>query len=135
MNQADVGPLLSASSVMLAAFGFAYNSWRQDLEDAAQNVVPEEMSRVEKRRDTLLRTIRLKALPLALASTAVAILFLPDALSIVHSAIISGGQYDALRATLVTMELFWLLIAGSMLRLTWKVSSRISALTTTLRSK
>jgi hypothetical protein len=135
MNQAGMASLLSASSVMLAAFGFVFNSWRENLEHAMQEILPEEASRIEARRDIVSKATHFKAVPLALASTIVAVLFLPDGLSIVRSAITSGGQYDALRAAFVAMELFWLLISGSMLRLVWKLYSRILSLTTALRKK
>jgi hypothetical protein len=128
MTSAEVSPLLSATSILLAAFGFLYSSWRDEMAAAVEPRSFEESSRIESRTKAV-RTVRnTKAIPLALASTLVAALFLPPSVTMIREAIGNGERYDALKAAFVLMESFWVFVAVSRLWLVWKFARTLSDL-------
>jgi hypothetical protein len=128
MTPAEVSPLLSATSILLAAFGFLYASWRDEITSALEPQSFEELSRLEARTRAVKAVRNTKAIPLALASTLVAALFLPPSVTMVRDALGNGEGYDALRAAFVLMESFWIFVAVSRLWLVWKFGRTLSDL-------
>lgn len=132
MTPAEVSSLLSATSILLAAFGFLYASWRDEMTSALEPQSFEELSRLEARTRAVKGVRNTKAIPLCLASMLVAALFLPPSVTMVREAIENGEGYDALRAAFVLMESFWLFVAISRIWLVWKFERTLSDLTKNL---
>jgi hypothetical protein len=128
MTPAEVSPLLSATSILLAAFGFLYASWRDEMASALEPQSFEELSRLEARTRAVRAVRNTKAIPLALASTLVAALFFPPSVTMVREALGNGERYDALRAAFVLMESFWIFVAASRLWLVWKLGRTLADL-------
>jgi hypothetical protein len=131
MSPAEVSPLLSASSILLAAFGFLYAS-RDDMASAVEARSYEESSRIEARTKAVRAVRRTKAIPLALASTLVAVLFFPPSLTMIREGL-GDGSYELLKAAFVLMEGFWVFVAMSRLWLVWKLGRTLSGLKQNLR--
>ena len=116
MDGDGVAALLSVASVMLAAFGFFYTQVADDIARAIRDTETlREKSRRSERADVSRRVLVGKAVPLALGAMAVAALLLPDALSIL-TAIDPAAPWDATRAALVVLVLFWAALAVAMSR-------------------
>ena len=127
MTSAEVSSLLSATSILLAAFGFLYASWRDEMASALEPQSFEELSRLEARTSVVKAARNTKAIPLAVASTLVAALFLPPSVTMVRE-VGNGEGYDPLRAAFVLMESFWLFVALSRLWLVWRFGRTLSGL-------
>lgn len=112
---------------LLAAFGFLYASWRDEMASALESRSFEEASRIEARTKVVRAVRRTKAIPLALASTLVAALFLPPSVTMIREGFGDEG-YDPLKAAFVAMEGFWVFVDVSRLWLVWRLGKTLSAL-------
>ena len=129
MTSAEVSSLLSATSVLLAAFGFLYATWRNETVSALESRSFEELSRLEAWTNEVRAVRNTKAIPLALASMLVAAIFLPPSVTMIRETFADGGGYNALQAAFVLMEGFWVFVAASRLWLLWKLERILANLT------
>lgn len=70
--------LLSAASLFLAALGFVYNSWYDEMRSARDTVLPQKHANRVKERALLGTILRSRAIPLSVASVVLALILLPD---------------------------------------------------------
>jgi hypothetical protein len=112
-----VAPLVSATSVMLAAFGFFYNTQRDLLVKAADLEKSTSTSENKSRAKTALRAARASAV-LALSAAVPAGLLTPEVVREVRSASDLGfslDHYSTLDVVFVVLALSWWVLVVTML--------------------
>lgn len=126
--------LLSAASLLLTVVGVIYGLWYAEISNAI-NEVPKipPLSRPEDRAAPLRRlrqVLHSKAIPLAIASVCVALVFLPPSaalvLQFVHGCFRLGPsillKYDAIATSFIAVELFSLALAYLSFARAWQLS-------------
>ncbi len=110
----DIANVIATSSLLLAVVAALMSFWYADVNKAIEEKepkLPAERTTLGKKIAPILWS---KALPLAIGSTAIAIVFLSRALSIVAQAISvvgKGWRYDDMKAACVVTEALMLLLA------------------------
>ena len=123
----DFANPLSATSLVLAAIALVYSAWSASI----QNDIDRPFSPNDKVRETerheVRQTMRSRAVPLAMASTSVLVVFVPRLWSVIVSVIDhwsgTGSQYDDVAAAFVVTQIF---VAGLTVHL-WKQVWRLKA--------
>lgn len=118
--------LLSSASLLLALVGLLYSLWYPEMKSAAQTEVPQQEEDREAPRDYVSRVLFRRALPLSLAATGLAIIFVPDTFGIVYGAVSTAYQlgfsalraYSAVKAAFCFVVAFAIAISGHLLTLT-----------------
>lgn len=124
--------LLSAASLFLAVIGLLYSVWYGEITMALATDVPKHR---EDRGSAIreMRTVyRTRALPLALASVTLAVVLIPDLVSVVLSAINAVSQegaaaitlFDAARALFCAIAITSIGLAAHTLQLAWRIRAR-----------
>jgi len=133
VTSAEVSPLLSTTSILLAAFGFLYNSWRDEVAKALLPTSFEVPSLIEGQIRSVKNARNSKAVPLAIGSVVVAVLLAPPFVTALGDLVNDG--YEALKAAFVLMEGFWIFVAGSRIWVVWELQSRLRGLKQNLSEK
>ncbi len=116
----NASDLLASESLLFTVLGVIFSVWYPEISKALETVVPEHLEDADAQRLTVKDAFLLKTLPLAAADIVVALLFLPDTVSIVVEAIqdlaASGihavADYDAVRAALLAVTLLAAILAA-----------------------
>jgi hypothetical protein len=106
-----MGDLLSSASLLLAAIAMVFSVWYPEIKSLSDKNIPDHDRNQHRSKLTILFWSR--ALPLALASIGVAIIYLPDCLEIIkrsakaHFSPDAGQtfQYDAVATAFILVEL------------------------------
>lgn len=129
MTESDVGPVLSALSGLLAAYGFYYNAVKDYFTEMstpkAEILVADSVRRGRMFR--ALEPARRSSWILALTATVVTVLFLQPAIDILTD-VNFDRPYSAVKAGLVVIEAFWSLLAVAMWLRLGRVRSRLETL-------
>jgi hypothetical protein len=111
MTSAELAPLVSGTSVMLAAFGFFYNAVKDDIDDALElstrPATPEQKTRSRRKLTAARRT----ALLLTLVAAIVCALLASQTVTEIKAAIDADfalDRYSTLDAIFVAMAFAWL---------------------------
>lgn len=114
-----MGDLLSASSLLLAVIGILYGFWYNDLHQAKRMQVPNHAANCTAPRIEVSRVLWSRALPLAASSVLLAVVFLPDAITIVSDSYngyvkegFSLASYDAVRTAFCVVVVFKVVLAS-----------------------
>lgn len=123
----DFANPLSAASLMLAAIALVYSAWSTSIQnDITRQFSPNDKMRETERREVR-QTMTSRALPLAMASTSVLVVFAARLWNVMVSVIDhwSGtkSQYDDVAAAFVVTVFF---VAGLTVHL-WKQVGRLQA--------
>jgi len=124
--------LLSASSLFLAVIGLLYSSWYNEIKNA-ENLIPEKHKDDRKKSTNIVSTTyHNRALPLALATSILTLILLPDLIKIIIEAvnrIISYGfksfiNYNAVKLMYFAISITTIGLAFHTINLTRKIRSR-----------
>lgn len=104
-----MGDLLAAVSLILAMIGVVYSVWYPMIAETLRISVPDHLKDAENQRRRVRHTLNARALPLAFASSALAIILLPEAWCVIKSTILAVlrpepgviYEYDAVAACLL----------------------------------
>lgn len=129
--------LLSAASLFLAVIGLLYSVWYGEITKALALGVPKHQDDRGPAIDGTRTIYRTRALPLALASITLAVVLVPDLISVVGTtlnAIAREGVsaislFDAVRALFCAVAVTSVSLAVHTSRLAWRVRSRWKELT------
>lgn len=121
----DLANPLSAASLILAAIALVYSAWSPLIQQQIDRPFsPNDTVRADEQAE-LRRTMVWRAIPLALASTTVLIVFAPRAFGFLMSALDywqgSKSRYDDVAAIFIVTQFF---VAGLSVHL-WKQVSRL----------
>jgi hypothetical protein len=124
-----VGDLLSAASLLFAVVGVLYGLWYPEITEAQAIDIPEHGPNRVKPRRQVTSVLLGRALPLALASTLVALIFLPDVIVIAVGSIrrlqADGADavraYDAVQTSFCVVVLFTSAIALHSVARVWRL--------------
>lgn len=113
-----MGDLLSASSLLLAVIGILYGFWYGDLASAKSTAVPDHAANCTAPRIMVSGVLWSRALPLAVSSVILALVFLPDTFRIINesytfycSESIALKSYDAVRTAFCVVVMFKVILA------------------------
>jgi len=106
--------LLAAASLLLALVGVLYGLWYREMLEAVATKVPESKPNRAAPRRKVCAALYGRAVPLALAASALALIFLPDVLKITTSSLknyrVNGREalddYSAVRTAFCFVVLF-----------------------------
>jgi hypothetical protein len=116
--------LLSAASLLLAIMSALYGLWRKDIDDALHIVPPRHPPDRVLPFGRVGGVLYTRALPLAIASVLVALVILPASLGVIGGSFAhtrrvgwraAVGDYDAIEATLVVVNLGLLALAAHLI--------------------
>jgi hypothetical protein len=107
------GDLLSATSLVVTAVALLYASWYPDTQAARDLPKPRFRADRESEIHVLRSVLRMRAIPLAVAATAMTGVLAPTALAVCWQALVHGWghNYDTLRAVFVVVWCLSLLLA------------------------
>jgi hypothetical protein len=111
--------LLSAASLLLAIVAVLYGMWYPEIVSSLATEVPEHPAARRKPYGEVARVRRTRALPLMIATTLLAVVFLPDALKIclrsaammASDGISAFAKYSAVATAFVLVEILSLCFA------------------------
>lgn len=115
--------LLSAASLLLAIVGVFYGLWYNDISSALATPLPKHVLDKAAPLKQIRTVLFSKAIPLATASCSAALVFLPSTLGIIRESACGYATqgaafvltYDALKTSLVLVEVFTLVLAANSL--------------------
>jgi hypothetical protein len=125
--------LLTSSSLILAAIALIYTVWQPEIKQALELKVQLHYDESRKDHDFLKEKLWQRAVPLAMATSIVALLFLPDTLNLLLDTWVNISKnqlinilndYDANGATLIFVEAFYIALAIHFWSFTKKLYSR-----------
>jgi hypothetical protein len=129
----DIAPLVSGTSVMLAAFGFFYNAVKDRIDDALELNTSPATDEIEDATRKKLKAARRTALLLASVAVTVCALLASQTVTEIQAAIDVGlnpGDYSTLDAIFVAMAFAWIGIAGFCLGRVITLSTKLGELST-----
>ena len=95
--------LLSAASLLAALIGLMFSLWSRDIEDAIRTPIPHHDAEIARRNVS--GVMWGKAIPLLIASLVFTILLVPPSVGVSLDAIQRGGDYDAVKACFIAVEI------------------------------
>lgn len=112
--------LLSAASLLLAVIGVLYGQWYREIVGALDIKIPDLILDRELPRKQVSTVLFGRSIPLALAASAMALIFFPEAFQIIYESIINYQtkgllaiyDYDAVRTSFVFVEILAIVLAA-----------------------
>ncbi len=110
MDLSQLGNVLSAASLLLAALSFIFGLWYPDIKKTLEDRIPDVPSERLPELNAAKQVFFVRALPLTLIAWLLAVVYLPPAFRILNDPIkiaksgISTSSYDPVRASLLIID-------------------------------
>jgi hypothetical protein len=126
---ANAGDLLASESLLLAIVGVLLGIWYPEISAAINVTIPDQLVDAGPEREQVKHALHLKALPLAIATFLIAVVFAPNSIGAVNHAIrtftregsSAFSSYDAVQTSLVLVTVLtialWVYLASLVLQL------------------
>lgn len=125
--------LLSAATLLLTVLGVVYSAWYSDIINAIGIKIPDHAANREPERKIVRGSLYGKALPLAVAASVLALLFLPDAFSIAVGGVrelvtkrcAAFQEYNAVAAAFLVVVILTSALSGYLLFLVCRLHTKL----------